>query len=162
MALILVLLAEGLTWLGQGHPLHPAWAGLALVPLSWAAGLRFGLQRLVGLGFVGLVALAAYCTMAGGIPTGLGVLGLALMAWDASTFSMTEDVLKQISPSALVVGTGLALAFAFSIPRFSLNFWALLGGLLLTWLAIWAWLREAFQPPGGKANGNRSASESMR
>lgn len=162
MALIFVLLAGGLAWVGQGHPLHPAWAGLALVPLGWAAGLRFGIRRLVGLGFVGLVALAAYCTMTGGILIGLGVLGLALMAWDGSAFPMAANVPRQIFPSALVVGTGLALTFAFSIPRFSLNFWALLGGLLLTGFVLWAWLREALQPPGGKANGNRSTSRPMR
>lgn len=105
---------------------------------------------------MGLVALAAYCAMTGGILTGLGVLGLALMAWDGSAFPMA------ILPSVSVVGTGLSLSFAFSIPRFSLNFWALLGGLLLAGFVLWAWLREALQPPGGKANGNRSTSRPMR
>ncbi len=165
MALMAVLLAVGLAWVAHGHPVHPGWAGLVVVPMGWAAGLRFRIPKLVFLGFVGLVGLAASGAVGGNLPLGLGVLGLALLAWDGSAFRGGQDrgsAARRLRRSVLVVCTGLALAFAASLLRFSLNFWVLLGGLVFAWLALWAWLREVSHSSGGNANGNRSTSGPTR
>ncbi len=166
MALIFALAAIALSWLGQGHPLQPAWT-LTILPLGlWLVGMSLGRRIFFFLGFLGLCALATECVFAGNVSIALGVLGLSLFAWDClPSYRLPHrdkkekfvELCRVCRWSGLVVGTGVALAFAASFLRFFANFWAIVGTALLAWLFLRAFLREVVQ--GGETKGNRSTSK---
>lgn len=159
MSLVIVLFALVLGWLGQGRPAHPVWVSVLALPLLWASGIWLKRRAFLVLGFLGLVALAVLCAWSGNLLGGLGVLGMALFAWDHPSWRVRGHGFLW---SVGVVGTGVALGVCVSFLRFSLNFWALMAGLVLVWWVLRAWAREIHGPHGGKANGNRSASGPMR
>lgn len=162
MALIGAILAVLLAWIGQGRPLAPAWALAFLPVIFFSAGVALEKRVFSALGFFGLASLAMACTFHGDLAIGLGVLCLALFTWDClpvHRFPSSERP-KFFGGSRAwlwsggVVGTGLALAFAISFVRFSVNFWALVGAAFLAWFTLRTIVRELVH--GGKANGNRS------
>ncbi|MEN3010031.1 MAG: hypothetical protein ABDI20_03465 [Candidatus Bipolaricaulaceae bacterium] len=156
-------------WAAHGFPWDPRWAPV-LLPLGfWGAAALRRTRRGVHLGFLGLVALAGAMALAGSLEAGLGVMGLALMAWDSADLlgwrgegrELRRVMGRGCLRSALVAGTGCALGLAAARLRLRLPFWGLLGVVFLAWLAFWAWTR-ALQERGGEARGNRSESGPMK
>lgn len=158
-----------LAWSARGFPLDPRWAP-ALLPLGlWGAAALRRTRPWVHLGFLGLAALAGLLALAGPLEAGLGVMGLALMAWDSADLlgwrgegrALRRAMGRGCLRSALVAGAGCALGLAAARWRLRLPFWGLLGVVFLAWLALWAWT-HALQERGGEARGNRSESGPMK
>ncbi|MCS7240651.1 MAG: hypothetical protein NZ651_05345 [Candidatus Bipolaricaulota bacterium] len=169
MALILAWIVPLVAWLGHGYPLSPAWGSVLLAPILWTAGLVRGRRLLLPFGFLSFVALAASCTVGGRLLLGLALLGLSLLAWDCADFFRLPASARALAVrrqaflwSGFVTGTGIALAIGASFLHLVVNFWALVGGMILVWMLFWLLLREITKAHGGETSGNRSVSEPIK
>ena len=160
MAVIGAVLTILLAWMGMGHPFQPVWVLTLLSPIFWLMGIALNRRALFSLGFFGLLALSAQCVFSGNLPLGLGALSLTLFSWDSLAFFLHRKKFLKLGRahlwSSLIVGSGIALGFAASILRFSLNFWILVGALALVWVFLRLLIREMAQ--GRETNGKRSTS----
>lgn len=156
MILALVLSALALAWLSQGHSLHPGWLGTLSLLFLWLGGFYGHRRNLLALGFLGTVALASLCALRGNLLHGLGVMGFGLLAWDYSASAAKAS--RRLLWSLGTVGSGTALGVLASFLRLSLNFWALMAGLIAIGWLLRAWTKEMGNHQGGETKGNRSAS----
>lgn len=163
MAIVLAWAGAFLAWMGSGFSSAPFWAAALLPPLAFSLGRLLSRRALLSLGFLGLLALAASSALAGKIFLGLGVLGCGLCAWDLADLKGEARTMRSraVRWSAAVILSGVGLGIGFSFLRLSLNFWALLGGTALGWLALRLWLTELEKSHGAAAKGKRSSSEPM-
>ncbi len=171
MALIFAWSAAFLAWAGNGFPAAIFWLSLLLPPLLCTLGYFLRRHAFWILGFVGLVGVAIELALVGQLLFGLGTLAFALFSWDFADFSrypaVEEKEMWRVKRRALgwsagAIGSGLVLAVVASFLRFSLNFWVLLGGLVLLWLLLRFWLREMQNFYGTEAKGKRSLSGPMK
>jgi hypothetical protein len=167
MALMLAGMGVLLAWLGGGRPLHSAWALASSIPILFGLGAAFRRPWMVSLGFVGLLALAGAWALAGRALLAVGVVGLALLAWDSLSWSRLlpeqkrrglREIFDLSRWSWLAIGLGVGLAVGASFLRVSLGFWGLVGLVLLFAVLLWAWIHTSLGDHGGKARGNRWTS----
>lgn len=152
-----------LAWARAGFPRGPGWAVLLGPLLLWLLAALTRKPVFRALGFVGLVATAAVRAGGGDLPAGLGILALALVAWDAADLwgwrgaprELRRVMGRGLLRAGLVAGLGAGLAWAAHGLRLRLPFWGLVGLLALAGLALGAWVRGV-QGRGGAARGKRS------
>ncbi len=163
-----IVAAWTLAWAGLRFPWQPIWWASLLVPLLWGLALGRKWPRLLHTGLYLATGLAGAAAAQGSLLLALGSLASALWAWDVGLVALALPHARLWPRAALRSGmlcaAGLGVGAAFAYLRLALPFWALVGGALAFWAALFLFTRgvRRLYGTGGATKGNRSSSRPMR